>query len=110
MAILIALVAAFLLFFVIRKHIGIMHLAMLAGLGVYEMFGDLLTNWFKQFTGDMETELLKMIIYLVLVLGFPLLLFLRSSNSGLFGILRTAESLITAIVIATLIAKPLDFL
>ena len=83
-----------------------MHLAMIAGLSIYTMFGDLFASWAENFVHGVDPECIKMIVYSVLILGFPLLLFLKSSRGGLHGIFHIAEAIITAIVIATLAAEP----
>lgn len=109
MVIIVTLIAAFLIVFVIRKHTGVMHLAMLAGLGIYTMFHEIITNFISQTAGDIDSEFVNMIIYAILVVGFPLLLFLKSSRGGLSGILRLVEAAMTAIVVAVLLAEPLSF-
>lgn len=109
MVIVITLIATFLIVFVIRKHTGVMHLAMLAGLGIYSMFHETIIDIISQAAGDIDAKLVSMIIYSILVVGFPLLLFLKSSRGGVSGILRLAEAAMTAIVVAVLLAEPLSF-
>ena len=109
MAIIVALAASLLLFFVFHKHTGVMHLAMIAGLSIYEMFGDLFVGWAENFVHGADPECIKMFVYAILVVGFPLLLFLKSSRGGFHGIFHLAEAVITAIVITTLAAEPLAY-
>lgn len=114
MVIITTLIASFLTIFVIRKHTGVMHLAMLAGLSIFTMFHDTFANFIpqeiiSQVTNSLDPKLISMIIYSILVIGFPLLLFFKSSRGGVSGILRIAEAIITAIVVATLLAEPLSF-
>lgn len=108
MTIIIALVAFTLIFFVIRKHLGPAHLAMLAGLSVYEMFGVDCTNWLSSQLNT-STELMGHALYLVLVAVFPLILYLHSARGGLHGILRIAESVMMAILLTALISEPLAY-
>lgn len=109
MAIIITLIVSFLIVFIIRKHTGVMHLAMLAGLSIYAMFHDTIAGFVPQIAGNLDPNLVNMIIYCILVVGFPLILFLKSSRGGVSGILRFAEAIMTAIVVATLLAEPLSF-
>ena len=109
MVIIITLIATFLTVFIIRKHTGVMHLAMLAGLSIYAMFHETIAGFVPQITGDIDPQLINMIIYAILVIGFPLLLFFKSSRGGVSGILRLAEAAMTAIVVATLLTEPLSF-
>jgi hypothetical protein len=46
-------------------------------------------------------------IYGILVVVFPLILYLRAGKSGLFGILRVAESIVFAAVLTIMVAEPL---
>lgn len=113
MVIIAVLVGLFALFFFIRHHSGPAHLAMIAGLSVYEMFGVQFTEWLHKAASGIPLELAQTIIYLALILVFPLLLYLRSHRGGLFGILRIAEAAIFACIMTALlsatIAKFLPF-
>ncbi len=113
MVIIAVLVGLFLLFFFVRHHTGPAHLAMIAGLSVYEMFGVQFTEWLHQTVGQVPLDLSQSIIYLLLILIFPLLLYIRSHRGGLHGILRIIEAalfscILTALLSAT-IAKYLPF-
>lgn len=110
MVIIVALAALFLIFFVLRKHTGPAHLAMIAGLSVYQMFGEGLAHWMHDsFLSALPEELLKNSVYLALIVVFPLILYLRSGRGGLSGILRIIESLIFAAVMVSLISEPLAY-
>lgn len=113
MIILITLVALFVLFFFVRHHTGPAHLAMIAGLSVYELFGVQFSEWIHSFATGMPLDLIKTIVYVALILVFPLILYLRSSRGGMSGILRIAEAalfsaLLTSLLSATL-AKYISF-
>lgn len=113
MIILITLVALFVLFFFVRHHTGPAHLAMIAGLSVYELFGVQFSEWIHSFATGMPLDLIKAIVYVALILVFPLILYLRSSRGGMSGILRIAEAalfsaLLTSLLSATL-AKYISF-
>ena len=113
MVIIAVLVGLFVLFFFIRHHAGPAHLAMIAGLSVYEMFGVQFTEWFHKIASGIPLDLAQTIVYLALILVFPLLLYLRSHHGGLFGILRIAEAAVFACIMTALlsatIAKYLPF-
>ena len=113
MIILITLVALFVLFFFVRHHTGPAHLAMIAGLSVYQLFGVQFSEWIHSFATGMPLDLIKTIVYVMLILVFPLILYLRSSRGGMSGILRIAEAalfsaLLTSLLSATL-AKYISF-
>lgn len=107
MVIIAALIALFALFFLVKKHAGPAHLAVIAGLSVYEMFGKNLAEWINTMLPSAPLDLVEMIIYLALVAGFPLLLYLRSPRGGLGGIIHILDSAIFAIVLTALIAPAL---
>lgn len=107
MVIIAALIALFALFFLVKKHAGPAHLAVIAGLSVYEMFGKNLADWLNTMFPAAPLDLLEIIIYLALVAGFPLLLYLRSPRGGLGGIIHILDAAIFAIVLTALIAPAL---
>lgn len=113
MVIIITLVALFVLFFFVRHHTGPAHLAMIAGLSVYEMFGNQFADWIHKLATNVPLDLIQTGVYVALILVFPLVLYLRSSHGGMFGILRIAEAalfsaLLTSLLSAT-IAKFVPF-
>ncbi len=109
MVIIIALAVLFGLFFVVRKHIGPAHLAVIAGLSVYESFGHQFAEYIQRLATDAPIELIENGLFLAFVLAFPLLLYLRSYSGGLFGILRLAEAAMFAALLALLIAPALSY-
>lgn len=109
MVIIAALVLLFALFFVLRKNIGPAHLAMLAGLSVFEMFGTQMAEFISRAANNFSLDFVKNVIYLVLVAAFPLLLYVRSGRGGLFGLLRIVEAALFAVIMTSLIASSLQF-
>ena len=113
MVIIATLVALFLIFFFVRHHTGPAHLAMIAGLSVYEMFGTQFADWIHKLLTGVPLDLIQTGVYIALILLFPVLLYLRSSRGGMFGILRVVEAalfsaLLTSLLSAT-IAKYVTF-
>ena len=113
MVIIAVLVGLFLLFFFVRHHAGPAHLAMIAGLAVYQMFGEQFANWLHGLANQVPVDLAQTILYVALIAGFPILLYFRSHRGGLFGILRIAEAAVFACIMTALlsatIAKYLPF-
>ncbi|MBR3264113.1 hypothetical protein IKF94_02700 [Candidatus Saccharibacteria bacterium] len=99
------LVGLFVLFFVIRHHTGPAHLAMIAGLSVYNMFGASFADWTHKLLTSVPLEIIQAGVYLALILVFPLLLYLRSSRGGLSGILRILEAAAFAILLTALLSS-----
>ena len=108
MAIIVALALFLLIFFVVRKHFGAALLATIAGLSVYQLFGTGLAAQIHTWAPSWDLFIIEKVIYFALVLVFPLLLYVRSSRGGLFGILRLAEAIIFAVILTSLIAAPLS--
>lgn len=113
MVIIAALIALFLVFFFVRHHSGPAHLAMIAGLSVYEMFGVQAAEWIHKVASQIPVDVIQTVIYVALILVFPLLLYMRSKRGGLFGVLRVAEAAVFACIMTALlsatIAKYLPF-
>ena len=112
MVIILTLVALFVLFFFVH-HTGQANLAMIAVLSVYEMFGNQFADWIHKLATNVPLDLIQTCVYVALILVFPLVLYLRSSHGGMFGILRIAEAalfsaLLTSLLSAT-IAKFVPF-
>ncbi|MBR3164043.1 hypothetical protein IKF15_01955 [Candidatus Saccharibacteria bacterium] len=104
-----AIVLAVLLFcfLVLRKHVGVPFLAMIAGVAVSEAFGEDLAGMVGKVASGVDLELVKDVIYVAVVAVVPFLLYLRSGRSGLFGAMRIIASVAFAIVLTLLIAEPL---
>ena len=109
MVIIITLAALAFLFFAVRKHTGPAYLAMIAGLSVYEMFGRDFADWLRQLSINLPADTLDMIIYALLILVFPLILYFHSSRGGMTGLLRLAEAAIFAVLMTSLLAEPLSY-
>lgn len=107
------LVALFIIFFFVRHHTGPAHLAMIAGLSVYQMFGTNFAEWIYKLIDKFPLEVIQSGVFVALILVFPLLLYFHSSRGGLFGVLRIAEAAVFAILLtallSTTIAKYLTF-
>ena len=104
MVIIAVLVGLFILFFFVRHHTGPAHLAMIAGLSVYEMFGKQATEWLSQNVNQIPIDVSQAIVYALLILVFPLILYLRSHRGGMGGILRLAEAVIFSCIMTALLA------
>ncbi len=111
MVIIIALAVLVFIFFFLRKHTGPAHLAMIAGLSVFELFGLGLVQWLHglDFLRAAPESLLKNSVYLALIVAFPIILYLRSGRGGFGGIFRFIEALIFAAVMVSLISEPLAY-
>ena len=92
MIIIAALVVFFIIFYVLKKHVGPAHLAVIAGMCVYDSFGHNLVDGAAKVIHSAPRSLLEVIIFLTFVLILPFILYLRSGRGGLFGILRIIEA------------------
>ena len=104
MVIIATLIILFLAFFFVRHHTGPSHLAMIAGLSVYQMFGTQFAEWLHNIASNIPLDILETCIYVALILVFPLLLYFRSSRGGMFGILRVAEALLFSALLTSLLS------
>ena len=86
------LIVFFLIFFAFKKHVGPAHLAMIAGISVYDSFGQNLVDGASHLLTAAPKGLLDVLVFAILVLGLPLLLYFRSGRGGLFGLLRIVEA------------------
>lgn len=92
MIIIAALAVFFIIFYVLKKHVGPAHLAVIAGMCVYDSFGHNLVDGVAKVVHSAPRSLLEVIIFLTFVLILPFILYLRSGRGGLFGILRIIEA------------------
>lgn len=100
--------AALLLLFVIARHnVGVPFLAMIAGVAVYESWGADFAKFLADNISNLDAYWVQYAIYGVLVVVFPLILYLRAGKSGLFGILRIAESIVFAVVLTIMVSEQL---
>ena len=107
MVLAVVLAALLLCFLLVRHHVGVPFLAMIAGLAVYEHFGAGFANAINQLTPSIEARMADACLYTLFVAIIPLLLYFRSGRSGLFGIMRAAESIIFAVMLTVLLSGPL---
>lgn len=109
MVIIATLVALFILFFFVRKNVGPAILGAIAGLTVYEMFSSDLAAFIQSHLEGTPIELINTIIYLVLVLGMPLVLYFQSRRGGLFGLLRIVEAALITALFTILVADAISY-
>jgi len=108
MIIIIALVLLFILFFSLRKHTGPAHLAAIAGVSIYEAFGKELA---KNLSSSIHTQksLIEVIIFLVLVVVLPLILYFRSSRNYSSPFFRIIEALVFSALLVSLSAWCINY-
>ena len=104
MVIIATLIILFLIFFFVRHHTGPAHLAMIAGLSVYQMFGTNFSDWLHKLFDQIPLDIIQTGVYIALILLFPLLLYFRSSRGGMFGILRIAEAALFSVLLTSLLS------
>ncbi|MBR3414868.1 hypothetical protein IKG73_02520 [Candidatus Saccharibacteria bacterium] len=104
----IVMILLFAAFFVVRKHIGPGILAVIAGVAVDAAFSPMLVDFFHSINFGLPDGKLKALISLVLIVGFPMILYFKSSRGGMFGILRIAEALVMAALITALLAPAIS--
>ena len=101
------LAALILLFVAVRHNVGVPFLAMIAGVAVYEAWGAGFANFISEWIPGSSVIWVQYALYGLLVVGFPLILYMRAGKSGLFGVLRIIESIVFAAVLTILVADPL---
>lgn len=107
MVLAVVLAALLLCFLLVRHHVGVPFLAMIAGLAVYEHFGAGFASTINQWMPAVETWMADVGLYVLFVAVVPLLLYFRSGRSGLFGAMRAVESIIFAVMLTALLSGPL---
>jgi hypothetical protein len=100
-------VGLFLVFFLLARYSGPAHLASIAGVAVNAEFGHYLVDWTTKLSGESSRDLVTMIVYLVFVLGFPMVLYLKSHRFK-HGPVEAAQTAIFALLVVTIIADPLS--
>lgn len=113
MVIITTLIVLFVIFFFIRHHTGPAHLAMIAGLSVYDMFGNDFASWIHKLLENVPLGYIQSGVFVALILIFPMIMYIHSSHGGLYGLLRIVEAgvfaaLLTALLSST-IAKYMPF-
>ena len=107
MIIIIALIVLFVIFFILKKHVGPAILASLAGVTVYNStygFYPFLQNIIK-----IPSSTIANIMFLILVLVFPLVIYIFSSKNWSPMIIRIPTSIIAAVVIVSFCTGLVDF-
>ncbi|MDO4889227.1 MAG: hypothetical protein Q4A25_00835 [Candidatus Saccharibacteria bacterium] len=104
MVIIFVLVLFFAIFFAIRKHMGPAVLASIAGVAVAEVFSPQILQLLHNINFGLPDGKSKALIYLIFVVGFPMILYFKSSRGGMFGLLRIAEALLLSALITSLLA------
>ena len=107
MVLAVVLAALLLCFLLIRHHVGVPFLAMIAGLAVYEHFGASFAGAISQWIPAIPDWAADIGLYLLFVAIVPILLYFRAGRSGLFGAMRAIESIIFAVMLTALLAPPL---
>lgn len=101
------LAALLLLFIIVRHNVGVPFLAMIAGVAVYESWGAGFAHLVSEWIPDINPYWFQYALYALLVVVFPLIIYLRAGKSGLFGVLRIAVSAVFAVVLTIMVAEPL---
>ena len=110
MVILAALIVFFIIFYVLKKHVGPAHLAVIAGMCVYDSFGQNLVNGIMKAVHSAPRNLIEVIVFLSFVLILPFILYLRSGRGGLFGILRVIEAATFSALLVSICAWCISYL
>jgi hypothetical protein len=106
MFIILALIALFGLLVIGHKHSGPAHLAAIAGVEVYRSFGGWLNDTALGALDASTRDIVANSIYLLLIFGFPMLLYFRS-HPKTRGWMHIVESAIFAILLVSLAAPAL---
>ena len=107
MVLAVVLAALLLLFLLVRHNVGVPFLAMIAGVAVYEGWGESAVQQIMQWFPGADYQLLQLGLYALLVAVFPLVLYMRAGKIGLFGVVRIVESIVFAVVLTILLSAPL---
>ena len=105
MILIIFLAALILACYVGKRHGGVAFLAAIAGAYIYELYGDQLTNFICNFIPSLDLWWCAKIVELLIIVGFPLMIYFRAGKGGLFGVLRLVETIAFALLI-TILAAP----
>ena len=108
MVLVVLLAALLLLFLMVRNHVGVPFLAMIAGLAVYQTVGMQFAEFLGSLSGRLDPWWVSRIMQILFVAVIPIILYFRVGKTGLFGTLRIAESVIFAVLLTMLVAGPLS--
>ena len=103
----VVLAALLLLFLLVRHHVGVPFLAMVAGVAVYEAFGLQFASAIHQWIPAIDEWWAQLGLYVFFVFVMPIVLYIRAGKSGLFGALRVIEAIVFALLLTVLVADPL---
>ncbi len=103
MVVFIALLAIVALMIIAHRHSGPAQLAVIAGAFVYRTFGDWLVETVLGQAPNLAQNVVSGVIFLILVVGFPMLLYFRS-QPGRIGLIHLFETLIFASVLVAMAA------
>ena len=104
MVIAFVLVLLFAAFFAGRRHMGPGILAAVAGTAVYTAFYEQILGFAHNIGIGLPDGKIKALIALILIVGFPMILYFKSPRGGMFGLLRVAEALIMAALLTAILA------
>ncbi|MBR0133812.1 hypothetical protein IJM16_00920 [Candidatus Saccharibacteria bacterium] len=107
MVLVVLLAALLLLFLMVRNHVGVPFLAMIAGLAVAQTVGGQFAAFLSSLSPRLDPWWVERVLYVLFVAVIPLTLYFRVGKTGLFGALRIVESVIFAILLTMLLANPL---
>ena len=107
MVLVVLLAALLLLFLIVRNHVGVPFLAMIAGLAVYQAVGVQFAEFLNGLSEKLNPWWVERCLYILFVAVIPLVLYFRVGKSGLFGTLRIVESVVFALLLTMLLANPL---
>ena len=108
MVLVVVLAALLLLFLLVRHHVGVPFLAMIAGVAIYQVFGVQLAETLCGFSSSLDQWWVEKALYVLFVAAMPILVYFRVGKSGLFGVMRIIESIIFALMLTILLAGPLS--
>ena len=103
----VVLAALLLLFLLVRHHVGVPFLAMVAGVADYEAFGLQFASAIHQWIPAIDEWWAQLGLYVFFVFVMPIVLYIRAGKSGLFGALRVIEAIVFALLLTVLVADPL---
>ena len=107
MVLIVVFAALLLCFLLVRHHVGVPFLAMIAGLAVYEYFGARFANAISNIITAIPVNIADTGLYVLFVALAPIVLYFRAGRSGLFGTLRAIESIVFAAMLTILLSAPL---
>ncbi|MBR6168582.1 hypothetical protein IKQ74_01395 [Candidatus Saccharibacteria bacterium] len=107
MVLIVVFAALLLCFLLVRHHVGVPFLAMIAGITIYEHFGANFANAISNIILTIPANVADAGLYILFVAFVPILLYFRAGRSGLFGAMRAVESIIFAAMLTILLATPL---